>query len=144
MARDSQKRILVGSRDLKLSCSFRTVPEILPLAAIPPALSLRAQFNSYVLGTPPTGCVSEKDVLPRQRAEGRGQGAKKSGGLLGTRLALNCSLWPAYHGVAEEEDGDLGVVLLNGVHVLQHVSDKNVEVRYHHPLSLALPVANWK
>lgn len=70
--------------------------------------------------------------------------ARKSGDLLGTRLALNFSQCPAYHGVAQEEDGDLWVVLLDGVYVLQHISDKNLEVRNHHPLSLALSMANWK
>lgn len=78
------------------------------------------------------------------QADARGQRGRKSGDLLGTRLALNSSLWPAYHGVAQEEDGDLRVVLLDGVHVLQHISDKNLKVRYHHPLSLTLPMADWK
>lgn len=52
--------------------------------------------------------------------------------------------WSTHHGVAQEEDGKPWVVLLHNVHVLQHVPDENLEVRHHHPLPLALPVANWK
>ena len=51
---------------------------------------------------------------------------------------------PTHHGVAQEEDGQPRVVLLHGVHVLEHIPDEDVEVGHHHPLALALPVANWK
>lgn len=46
--------------------------------------------------------------------------------------------------MAQKEDWELWVVLLHDIHVVQHVPDEHLEVRYHHPLSLALPVANWK
>lgn len=51
---------------------------------------------------------------------------------------------PAHHGVAQKEDGQPGVVLLHGVHMLQRVPDEDVEVGHHHPLAFALPVADWK
>jgi hypothetical protein len=55
-----------------------------------------------------------------------------------------CTLWSAYHGVAQKEDRELGVVLLNHVHMLQYIPDEDVKVRHHHPLPLTLSVANWK
>lgn len=82
--------------------------------------------NSQVLGvqgTPQIGCV--KRVLHPCRSQR--QRHRKSGGLA-DKACFELPLWLAYHGVAQEEDGDPRVVLLNGVHMLQHVSDKNLEV----------------
>lgn len=115
------------------------------LAAIPPGPSLRNELRDLVhlqsAGGSEDATGLWKGDPPRQRPEGRRTGSQVA--FWGPAL-LSASLWSAYHGVAQEEDGDLWVVLLDGVHMLQHISDKNLEVRYHHPLPLTLPMANWK
>ena len=48
----------------------------------------------------------------------------------------------SYHGVAHDEDGQVGMAGLHQVNVLQGVSDVNLEVFDVHPVAFTLTMAN--
>lgn len=50
----------------------------------------------------------------------------------------------AYHGVPQDENGQLGVLLLHEINMLQAVPDEDVEIWDNHTITLALPMANCR
>lgn len=50
----------------------------------------------------------------------------------------------AYHGVPQNENGQLGVLFLHEINVLQAVPDEDVEIWDNHTITLALPMANCR
>lgn len=50
----------------------------------------------------------------------------------------------AYHGVPQNENGQLGVLLLHEIDVLQTVPDEDVEIGDNHAITLALAMANYR
>lgn len=50
----------------------------------------------------------------------------------------------AYHGVPQNENGQLGVLFLHEINVLQAVPDEDVEIWDNHTITLALPMTNCR
>lgn len=50
----------------------------------------------------------------------------------------------AYHGVPQNENGQLGVLFPHEINVLQAVPDEDVEIRDNHTITLALPMASCR
>lgn len=50
----------------------------------------------------------------------------------------------AYHGVPQNENGQLGVLFLHEINVLQAVPDEDVEIWDNHTIALALPMASCR
>ena len=50
----------------------------------------------------------------------------------------------AYHGVPQNENGQLRVLFLHEINMLQAVPDEDVEIRDNHTITLALPMTNCR